>query len=195
MESIRELESNGFIDVEEKVRNANQIMIFGAGITGRNLKVYLESHMGVKIDFFIDNDPSKYNTFVDNVPVISPIYLLSIYHKLSNPLICFGSDSAKEMAYQLREMGIKSYIDLTCWSRQRCYLNHKELKKHLLDFEKVSNLLEDKQSKDIFLSILRYRMSLDPTYLKISDYDQYCHPSINFAQCRVLFDVGAWLVL
>ena len=55
MESIRELE-RGFVDAEEKLNNAKEIIVFGAS-SGKNVKAYLETYMKLRVHYFVDNDP------------------------------------------------------------------------------------------------------------------------------------------
>jgi len=191
MKNITELAS-GFVDAEEKLNNAKEIIVFGASSGGRKVKTYLETSMKLRVHYFVDNDPKKWDTIIEDVPILSPFQLSTLYSSLANPLICIASDWAKDIACQLREMGIKNYIDLTYWfDRSDCF-DYNELVGHLMELERVYSLLVNEQSRETFLSILEYRKSLDPICLKVSEFDQYCHPCIDFAGCRVLFDVGAW---
>jgi FkbM family methyltransferase len=192
MESIRELE-RGFVDAEEKLNNAKEIIVFGASSGGKNVKAYLETYMKLRVRYFVDNDPEKWDKSIDDVPIISPSRLLSLYGTFANPLICIASDWAKDIAHQLREMGVKNYININYLGKIQDSSDHEKLPSHITELEKVCHFLADTESKEIFLSILEHRKSLDPICLRVSEYDQYCHPSIDFAGCKVLFDVGAWV--
>jgi FkbM family methyltransferase len=186
MESIRELEEE-FLDVEEKLNSAKEIIVFGAGGSGKKVKAYLEREMNLRVHCFVDNDPEKWDKSIDDVRIISPSRLLALYSSFTNPLICIASYWAKDIACQLLDMGIKDYIN-----NITCYFDRKILTSHLDELEEVYNLLDDDLSKKTFLSVIEYHKSLDPICLRVSEYDQYCHPSIDFAGRKVLFDVGAW---
>jgi len=186
MESIRELE-RGFIDAEEKLNNAKVIIVFGASSGGKKVKAYLETYIKLHVHYFVDNDPEKWDKSIEDVPIISPSRLLSLYGTFANPLICIASDWAKDITCQLLDMGIKDYIN-----NITCYFDRKILTSHLDELKTVYNLLDDDLSKETFLSVIEYRKSLDPVCLRVSEYDQYCHPSIDFEGCKVLFDIGAW---
>ncbi|MGI6774492.1 FkbM family methyltransferase [Acetomicrobium sp.] len=93
---------------------------------------------------------------------------------------------------KLREMGVKNYIDINYLGKMQDSSDREKLASHITELEKVCHFLADTESKEIFLSVLEHRKSLDPICLRVSEYDQYCHPSIDFAGCKVLFDVGAW---
>jgi len=191
MESIKELE-NGFVNAEEKLNNAKEIIVFGASSGGRRVKTYLETSMKLRVHYFVDNDPKKWDTIVEDVPVLSPSQLSSLYSSFANPLICIASNWAKDIAYQLREMGVKNYIDIHYLGKMQDGYDSEKLACHITELEKVCHFLADVESREIFLSVLKHRKFLDPICLRVSNYDQYCHPSIDFAKCRVLFDAGAW---
>ena len=192
MESIRELEK-GFVNAEEKLNSAKVIIVFGASSGGKKVKAYLEREMNLRVHCFVDNDPEKWDKSIEDAPILSPSRLLSLYSAFANPLICIASDWAKDIAYKLRDMGIKNYIDLTRWVKWRYCCDREKLISHLDELEGVYNLLDDDLSKKTFLSVIEYRKLLDPICLRVSEYDQYCHPCIDFAGCKVLFDVGAWV--
>lgn len=191
MESIKELAS-GFVDAEEKLNNAKEIIVFGAGISGKRVKAYLEREMNLRVYYFVDNDPEKWDKSIEDAPILSPSRLLSLYSTFINPLICIASDWAKDISHQLREMGVKNYINIDQLGAIQDSSDYEKLANHITELEKVCHFLADVESREIFLSVLEHRKSLDPICLRVSDYDQYCHPSIDFARCRVLFDIGAW---
>jgi len=191
MESIRELEEE-FLDMEEKLNSAKEIIVFGASSGGKKVKAYLEREMKLRVHCFVDNDPEKWDRSIDDVPIISPSRLLALYSTFANPLICIASDWAKDISHQLREMGVKNYININYLGKIQDSSDHEKLASHITELEKVCHFLADTESKEIFLSILEHRKSLDPICLRVSEYDQYCHPSIDFAGCKVLFDIGAW---
>jgi len=192
MKSVREIE-NGFVNVEEKLNSANKIIIFGASSGGKKLKTYFNTNMGLNVDYFVDNDPKKWNATIEGVTVLSPSCLLALYNKATDTVICIASDWAKDIAYQLQEMNIKNYMDLTHWTERRDCFDCKKHKTHLADIEELYYLLADNESKEVFLSVLEYRKSLDPICLEVSEFDQYCHSSMHFEVCKILFDGGAWI--
>jgi FlaA1/EpsC-like NDP-sugar epimerase len=94
-----------FVDAEEKLNSAKEIIVFGASSGGKKVKAYLEREMNLRVHYFVDNDPEKWDKSIDDVPIISPSRLLSLYSTFANPLICIASDWAKDIAYQASRYG------------------------------------------------------------------------------------------
>lgn len=80
-----------------------RIIIFGAGDTGLSAYWYLKNKRTTLM--FCDNDPTKWGTKIEGIEVIPPSELPR--HSFSYVLI--ASARHKEIASQLREMGIDNY--------------------------------------------------------------------------------------
>lgn len=179
--------------MEEKLNNAGKVVIFGAGSAGIHLKGYLATNMQLQVDYFIDNDPVKWGTTVDNIPVIPPSDIFLVCNTIVDPLICIASNWAGDIARQLEGMGIKNYLDLTYWDdRWKNCFDYEKLKGHLEDLEKVYLLLEDEGSRETLVSLLKYRLSLNPLELRIAEFGQYFHPEVSPNPGEIIFDCGAW---
>ena len=90
-------------------------------------------------------------------------YWLFIVHL--NPLICIASDWAKDIVHQLRD-GVKNYIDINYLGKMQDSSDREKLASHITELEKVCHFLADTESKEIFLSVLEHRKSLDPICLE-----------------------------
>ncbi|MBA7558929.1 hypothetical protein ES708_00540 [subsurface metagenome] len=152
-----------------------------AGGGGKYLNKVLDKLI-FKINCFCDNDKKKWKTCINKIRIISPSDLASIYN--NNKLVCIASSWAKEIAKKLSEMGIKNYIDLTYWdNRWKDNYNYQKIFSNINNLKRVYKYLEDDNSKSIYTSVIEYRLSMDPVYLIISEYEQYFHsmvkPEIN----------------
>lgn len=176
------------IDVLEKLNKANKIAIFGAGAGGRRIKNVL-NHENVEINTFYDNDMGKWGQNIDGVS-ISPPYAL--YSENNGILVCIASDWAVDIAKQLKKMSIQNYIDLTCfYGRWKKNYNLKEIFKAKKSIKGSYKLFDDAESKKVFLSIIKYRMTLDPLKIHISKYNSYFHPLVKPEKNDIIIDAGA----
>ncbi|MEW5801185.1 MAG: FkbM family methyltransferase [bacterium] len=184
----------------------DKVVIFGAGNAGRYAKNYLEKNRK-EVLFFCDNDPKKQGMSIDSVKVFGPQKLLT-----HDNYVCIASDWAREIALQLRDMGIKNYFDFGPLSnlqsdnggsgengdlheseRWKEHFNPDIIFNHLEEIENVYNLLEDEWSKKTLLSIIRYRLTLDPACLEIASFEPYHNPMVSPETGDIIIDGGAWI--
>ena len=65
------------IDEELSVYQNNKVVIYGAGIDGKRVKSELEQ-LGIKVDYFCDNDPEKRGKDELGIKVINHSELLGL---------------------------------------------------------------------------------------------------------------------
>lgn len=182
------LEQYKGVDVEEELNN-NKLIVFGAGGSGLRIKTYLES-LGHSISYFCDNDKKKQGKVFQDINVISPKDLAS-FNK-SNYLVCIASEWRYDIAVQLNNIGIK-FLDLFYWySGWKDHFKASIIKKNIDNIHNAYSMLQDDQSKDVFISILKYRLTLDPSQLIIAKYKQYDHPLVSLKQGNAIIDGGAF---
>lgn len=190
MVSINNLYKLEKINVLEKLKNANSIIIFGAGGGGKYLNQVLDK-LNFKTNYFCDNDEKKWNNYINKIRIISPSGLAQIYD--NTKLVCIASSWAKEIAKQLSEMGIKNYIDLTYWdNRWKDNYNYQKIFSNINNLKKAYKYLEDDNSKSIYISVIKYRLSMDPIYLNTSEYEQYFHSMVKPEMNDNIIDAGAY---
>ena len=95
------------IDDKLTIYKGSRVVLFGSGKVGREAKQMLEG-MGVSVYCFCDNDPSKWNTMLLGIPIISPEELKQEYSE--NMLIQITTGASRAIEKQLKEMGITAYI-------------------------------------------------------------------------------------
>jgi len=97
---------------EWKQQGANKLVIFGAGNFGQGLiYIFLTQEIGLKIDFYCDNNKDKWNTHLtsEDIPCISPSQL----ETMRKEVIVFVSTSkiySTEIKLQLEKIGISNII-------------------------------------------------------------------------------------
>ena len=187
-------EIRSLLEQYKGIKISNQLMqrnivIFGAGNAGRTLFNRLRS-LGINVIYFCDNDQQKWGKTLESILIINTDDLLKINRE--SYYLCIASDWAKDIAVQLKTAGINDYYDLTYWNEQYEELFEPEIIHENADkLEEAYHLLSDDDSKKIFTSILKYRLSLDPRHLLISLYDQYFHPDITLNNDEIIIDGGA----
>lgn len=187
------------VSSEEILGSLDRAVIFGAGGEGRLVKRYLEAK-NKEVLFFCDNDPLKHGTFVDSLEVMAPEELLNQEYA-----VCIASDWARDIALQLKGMGVEDYLDLSRSAdtpdeqdepfRVKGLTAHfaaGPVLKNLAGIEDVYNLFEDDESKKTLLSILRYRLTLDPASLEVAPFEEYYNPHVGPEKGDVIIDAGAW---
>ena len=77
-----------------------KVIMFGAGLIGREVFPKLGSH--VQVVAFADNDPEKHNTTISGVPVISPAGIRTTNYDI----VLITSTSISDMYEQLLSLGV-----------------------------------------------------------------------------------------
>lgn len=181
------------IDSVAGMLESTDFIVFGAGNGGRFAKAYLEG-MGKRVSFFCDNDHRKNGTFIGNAMVLTPERL----PKQDVP-ICIASDWANEIASQLKGMGKEKYFDLSAmlWHHGKIEPGNMPVRELMLnsreDIEKANDMFADGESRRVFLSIIKYRLTLDPAGLVNAPFKQYYNPHVSPMRDDVIIDGGAWV--
>ncbi len=181
------------IDSVAEMQGSTDFIVFGAGNGGKFAKAYLESQ-GKRVVFFCDNDPEKNGTFIGTAMVLAPEYLPE-----QDIPICIASDWANEIASQLKGMGIKRYFDMSAmlWHHGKKELENMSVRELMQnsrdDIEKAYGMFADKESRQVFLSIIKYRLTLDSAELANAPFKQYYSPHVSPVRGDVIIDGGAWV--
>lgn len=188
---------NSTIDKNVILGFKGRTIIYGAGQTGGRVRILLERH-GIKIDYFLDQRGGK-NIFIDNIPVFKPDS--SIVDKTANVIVAIFNHFTDIVSILnlLRRLGYKKIIPYTKFFlyfsdelSPHYWLSSTDLyESYIPDIACVFSMLQDRASKDLFLSWLRFRVTGDPIYMpKIQADNIYFPPDIpernrpdNFIDC------------
>ena len=95
------------IDDKLSIYNDKEIVLFGAGNNGKQIKRSLE-YKGFRIAYFCDNDKKKWGKKLDGIDIISPDCLIQLYNKKT--LIQISSIHSRQIEKQLESHNIDSFI-------------------------------------------------------------------------------------
>lgn len=186
----------------EVVKNADNVVIFGAGVGGAELyKLLMKNGLEWKVKAWSDNNKLKYSkTYMDDSLII--IKPDSIIEKCGeNCTVIVASSAYDDIKKQLLELKIKeSNIYLFNFAFMNLeYTDMEFIYEHIEQFERAFNRMSDEKSRRIFINILNYKISKSNMYLEkmTTDVDkderQYFSEDIfDFCNTEVLLDIGAY---
>lgn len=137
----------------DELNKAKQIVLFGAGIFGKQVLSNLKK-LGFEIKYFCDNNKEIWGECIDGVYVLPPDYIKN-NAKDTLVIICMMM-IYNDVIKQLESMNVKyifSDIDGTLG-----YLPCPKLYENMGKLKKVSDLLIDNFSKDVYLNIVKARI-------------------------------------
>jgi len=186
------------LSYSDALNSFNRAVIFGAGGSGEHAYHYLRDR-GKEVLFFCDNNNSKHGTFVESIQILSP----EILRKQKDHAVIIASGWAKEIALQLKSLGVSQYYDFTdivymyqptknsegLWEK---HFNPIIFQDHAAEIDRIYDGFKDEGSQCAFLGVVKYRMTMDPSYLCIAEYQQYYHPIVKPSANHVIVDAGAW---
>lgn len=185
----------------EKVDDYDSVVIFGAGIGGKQTYELLkEHHMDGKVKAFSDNNKSKIGTLYCDKPVIAPTNITSY----SDNLIVLVSSTAYDIIKrQLMDLGLIEG-DIYFFQPAGVSLNDHEdrdfIESHISKLEMVYDVLMDEESKRIYRSLLNYRITKSMGYLEdlrpvvLPEREQYFDKRIldSYIFEKAFVDCGAY---
>ncbi|WP_018887610.1 FkbM family methyltransferase [Paenibacillus massiliensis] len=147
------------------------IILLGSGIIGEFYLSYIkEIEMDVEI-LFCDNDPIKWGTYINGILVISFEELIQRYR--DSYFIISSFNYYDELNTQLSNYALEPLVKLKkneiFVDDYDFYFKFKNYKKvienNLLKFKQVYDLLEDEESRRIFIDRINYCISLNSNFL------------------------------
>lgn len=135
----------------ENLKN-KQVVIFGSGVTGKKLLKSLIKKE-IKVEFFCDNDNSKWGKCVDGLYVLPPEF---IKNKIEETVVLIAVSNPYPIAKQLEEMkAVHLFTDIDGSignSSAPClFINSDKI-------FKVNDMFIDEESRKVFLNVLKSRM-------------------------------------
>lgn len=174
--------------LEDILKDHREVIVFGAGGSGRAAKAWFDAH-GMQVIRFVDNDPRKHGSQLDSVPISPP----ELLENCPDVPIAIASDWARDISLQLRAAGIDRYFYYGFGHELAPQLFQPEdILRHAWQLERLYEWLADDASRATLCSLIRFRLSLDPAYLEPAPYGQYLHPYVRPVPGDTLVDGGAW---
>jgi len=151
------------------LEHKGKTVIYGAGKTGRRVLTLLKRH-GVKVDYFLDEKGGA-NISIDNIPIIRPDD--PNVDKMANVIVALFNHRTDiiPVLTLLKQNGFTKIIPYT-----ELFMHFTdELPAHywlgptdvyesdISDIATVLGMFEDQHSRDLFMSLLRFRVTGDPT--------------------------------
>ncbi len=172
-----------------QLKKFSKVIVFGVGGNLSTALKFLKENK-IEVLYLSDNNIKFHNTLVNNIKVISPEQIRN--YDLSVLII---SMYASDIGKQLKNLGIKEYYDFSYvfdYNRWKEHFNIKLLEENFQKINDVLNLLEDEGSKIVFDSLIKYRKTSDPSYIRTANYIDYFHPIVSPEKTDVIIDGGAW---
>ncbi len=173
----------------------NKSAVFGTENLGKKL-LYKFRDLGIEISTFSDNNKNKWGNFIDGIPIIEPEELKN------NPeqLVIIASKYVREIFAQLKSLGVKKvlphYVLSVLFPEYFPNELHKKIIKDIYKdrrkIERVYNTLSESKSKELFLNILNFRISLWPEDLPLYSSNQYFPSFFPLEQEETYVDAGAF---
>ena len=154
-------------DLLKKTGAYNEIIIFGAGIGGRQTLEILKKHNeGEKVKAFCDNNECKIGNDYLELPVISAE---KIEDKFCHALVLISSTAYDIIKEQLLKLGHKE-TDLYFFQPAGISLDGNcdmtFIKTNIKKYDAVYHQLNDEKSKQIYRCILNYRITKENRWLE-----------------------------
>lgn len=180
-----------------KLNDLEGSYLFGAKELGKKFsKIFTDNN--VTISGFVDNDSRLWGTNYQDLPVISPTEL----QKINNPRVIITSRYLGEINNQLAKLGISNilphYIFYYLFPKTFPNAIHSGAIKSILSskekIRKAYGLLSDKESKNLFLNLIEFRLKLEIKNLpRISRQEEYFPGKFwKLTEDEVFVDVGAY---
>lgn len=159
-----------------------RMAVFGAGGRGRRCRERLE-RLGIRVPFFLDNDPAKQGGAVDGVPVLAPAELAARADGLPVLVSSWGEGS---IVAQLFHLGLHAVFVDEAADR----VNPALAEVHADELREVLDSLADEDSRRAFRDVLRLRFCGRRMRFS-SAYPLYRHPLVRARRGDCIVDGGA----
>lgn len=97
----------------------------------------------------------------------------------------------RAIALQVTKMGISEFLFLKDPEYKKYKFDPDFLKNNTKELKSAFEILEDKESKAVFSSVIKFRITGDHNYLRISKYSEYEHPIVSPKSNEWVIDCGS----
>jgi FkbM family methyltransferase len=151
---------------------------------------------GINILAFADNDRTKWGTCIENIPIISPENI----HGFPYSYIIITSKYVKDIHTQLCDLKIRKVLPHYVLSVLFPHKFPNTLYEGAYNFilnnrskiEHVYTMLSDRKSKEIYIQIIDFLLSLSPEKLPLAEKNQYFIDEFALSNNETYVDVGAF---
>lgn len=164
----------------EQIINEEGVSLFGAGQYGEFVSEYLIKN-GYKINCFIDNNPNKHGTKINNIEIVSKDSALS---KNSKAVLITAHHSIDEIIQENKHL-YKYIMSFEKWFAI----------KRFDDFLDIRNMLYDNNSKEILDTLVYAKISGNENLCEniYEDNQYFAIPQFKFGSIsEIFFNVGAY---
>lgn len=171
-EYYERLLKESFPDISLVMSGQNPVVIYGAAKMGRLFYKNL-SERGIPVKAFADGNPALWGSSIEGVQIVSPEGLRALYY--NSPVLVASLLHESEIYHRLLEMGLPLVYPL-------CFLNfnYPDIFASPLYFNKFHSLFEesaqlgiseagrlwaDKESRDVYYNILRFRLTFNKGHI------------------------------
>ena len=162
----------------------NSVVIFGGGGRGTEFSRFLRKH-GITTRAFLDNDPRKHNTTIDDIPVLAPDDISIDLRQLPLVISCFQRDS---VFLQCASLFGEIYYDYYT-NEYFNYVDQLEIFEHTMATDLA--LLHDEESRKAYAGIAEELYSGSTRYRHRSRYRVLEHPVVHAQPGDVVLGIGA----
>ncbi len=146
------------IDPELSIYKENTVVIWGAGMYGREMVKLLQSFQ-IPVAYFCDSDPAKWKTEIQGIPVILPQHLMKL--QLENIAqksgrggeivvqLALRSDYETAVRPQVEDMGIEKVI---CYEEAWQILRYRQRCQALAENPELESLFEQSSLDSLYLN-------------------------------------------
>lgn len=178
------------------------VVLAGAGVVGRQFRGALRD-AGIEVLAFADNRRGAWGTSVQDVTVMAPQEAVARYGRSAVFIVTIGrlGPAAADVLKQFSALGAERVMHFPEAIRlipgiwPQFFANPSAFTEADTDrCVAAYELFQDEESRQHFVSHLRWRMTLDPAPLATPDYDDQYFPDGVIAprHCAVFVDVGAY---
>ncbi|WP_066055914.1 FkbM family methyltransferase [Robertmurraya korlensis] len=157
-----------------KIKDKRNIIIWGSATTGQCVFDFIKSFdIQDNVKYFADNNEEKWGTKQNELVVLSPSEVVQIKEDIPDIYIIIAAEHLVEIRNQLVSLGIEqNAIDIKGFCLAKEYFEFQKkatayqvIKSHINEYEEVYSLLADERSKEVYLAVLNYKISLDNDFL------------------------------
>ncbi len=171
-----------YIDNLLKKLGDRKLVLFGLSSFGKIAMDYLLD-LGVNIDYFCDNDSSKWGKEILDIEVISPKKLCELGKEINILITSISFKEVEEIIMELKSLDFR-----------HIYIYYLDIIKNKYKLEKLLNILADHKSKEVLKNIINYHFTRNLDFIrKIAENNQYfVKDIIKLNKNEVFIDGGAY---
>jgi len=183
----------GFDPLDKIKSSAKPVLLYGMGNCAEKMLALCKSK-GIKVDGVFASDGFKTGKIFMGYEVISVSSLKDMYPEGFVALVCFGCKSVDMKRYidRVNEVGGIVYMPhLPLFGGKLFTYSH--LIENIDEIREAYSLLSDDRSKELFISLLKYFLTWDHTYLLDGETNDEIYPSyFSGLSPKTAIDGGAY---